>query len=297
MVVAPLALSGTNYSTTSRHGSETLPSLWLSLVYNSLRRIRSPCALGPTWQPSNRSFEFLFRQRGRKVQGSALRFALKRLASVRRSLENRGNNRPPVIVVFRCNTDLITPLSLSSSPFPLSWVRMRYRVCRCPYRSVLRTVTIVGCGSRDRFEETDSEIFARIEWSSWQHVGLSCARRAFVGFFSSPRKETSGYSLPPSSQRRAIVSMEKSVAEIDPGSTWEEHGQSCVGKERRRRGQKNFAREKWRRIVRWLSRLCDTSRLLDKLRARAIIDRRSSSNVVIDGIHRMARRIQLKINR
>lgn len=204
MVVAPLALSGTNYSTTSRHGSETLPSLWLSLVYNSLRRIRSPCALGPTWQPSNRSFEFLFRQRGRKVQGSALRFALKRLGSVRRSLENRGNNRPPVIVVFRCNTDLITPLSLSSSPFPLSWVRMRYRVCRCPYRSVLRTVTIVGCGSRDRFEETDSEIFARIEWSSWQHVGLSCARRAFVGFFSSPRKGTSGYSLPPSSQRRVI---------------------------------------------------------------------------------------------
>lgn len=186
MVVAPLALSGTNYSTTSRHGSETLPSLWLSLVYNSLRRIRSPCALGPTWQPSNRSFEFLFRQRGRKVQGSALRFALKRLGSVRRSLENRGNNRPPVIVVFRCNTDLITPLSLSSSPFPLSWVRMRYRVCRCPYRSVLRTVTIVGCGSRDRFEETDSEIFARIEWSSWQHVALSCARRAFVGFF--PRR-------------------------------------------------------------------------------------------------------------
>lgn len=37
--------------------------------------------------------------------------------------------------------------------------------------------------------------------------------------------------------------------------------------------------------------------LLDKLRARAIIDRRSSSNAVIDGIHRMARRIQLKFNR
>ena len=110
MVVAPLALSGTNYSTTSRHGSETLPSLCLPLVYNSPRRIRSPCALGPTWQPS---FEFLFRQRGRKVQGFALRFALKRFGS-RREQATR----------FRCislqhlsdQPPLSLSLSLSSSP-------------------------------------------------------------------------------------------------------------------------------------------------------------------------------------
>ena len=113
MVVAPLALSGTNYSTTSRHGSETLPSLCLPLVYNSPRRIRSPCALGPTWQPSNtaRSNFFFAREEGK--------FKALRFASLWNALA-REENRPPVFVVFRCNTYPINhrslSLSLSSSP-------------------------------------------------------------------------------------------------------------------------------------------------------------------------------------
>lgn len=158
MVVAPLALSGTNYSTTSRHGSETLPSLCLPLVYNSPRRIRSPCALGPTWQPSNtaRSNFFFAREEGKF---KALRFASLWNALV------REENRPPV---FRCislqhlsdQPPLYLSLSLSPRlllvPFPpLSWVRMRRTVCR--YRSVLRTI---GCGSKDRFWDFD-----RVTWS------------------------------------------------------------------------------------------------------------------------------------